>query len=84
MFNKEDLKDIFTKARESNAEYVFIKVTIPGATKGEMIINKKENFDVKENFYLTAYNDRREHNHNNAIKIIGMSYGDLDELKNIY
>ena len=84
MFSKEDLKGVFQRARESNAPYVFIEVSIPGASAGEMIINKSENFDFKENFYLMSYNDKLEHHHNNNIKIIGMSYGDLDELRNIY
>ncbi len=82
--NKNNLRNTFKKARESNAPYVFVEVSIPGCKSGEMIINKKENFDFKENFYLNAYNDNLEHNHNNAIKITGLSYGDLEELKNIY
>lgn len=82
--NKEDLRTAFKRARETNAPYVFVEVSIPGAGSGEMIINKRENFDVKENFYLNTYNDKLEHNHNNKIKIIGLSYGDLEQLKNIY
>lgn len=81
---KDDIRKVFKKAKETKAPYVFVEVTIPGCEKGEMIINKKENFDFKENFYLNTYNDKLEHNHNNAIKIVGLSYGDLDELKNIY
>lgn len=82
--NKDNLRNTFKQARESKAPYVFIEVTIPGAPSGEMIINKAENFDFKENFYLTAYNEKLEHNHNNTIKIVDLAYGDLDELKNIY
>lgn len=82
--NKDDLRKTFERAKESSAPYVFIEVTIPGAPQGEMIINKAVNFDFKENFYLTTYNDKLEHNHNNTIRIVGMSYGTLDELKNIY
>ena len=81
---KERLRNTFKGARESNAPYVFIEVTIPDAPQNEMIINKADNFDFKENFYLTAYNEKLEHNHNNTIKIVGLAYGDLDELKNIY
>ena len=82
--NKNNIREIFKKARETNAEYIFVEVTIPGCEVGEMIINKKENFDFKENFYLNTYNDNLEHNHNNAIKIVGLSYGGLEELKRIY
>ena len=82
--NKEDLRNTFKRAREANAPYVFVEVSIPGASSGEMIINKRENFDFKENFYLNTYNDRLEHNHNNKIKIVGLAYGDLEQLKNIY
>ena len=82
--NKNNIRETFRKARESNAPYVFVKVSIPGCSAGEMIINKRENFDFKENFYINTYNDKLEHNHNNSIKIEELSYGDLEQLKLMY
>lgn len=82
--NKDNLRKVFKMARERKAPYIFVEVSIPGCDVGEMIINKRENFDFKENFYVNTYNDRLEHKHNNKVKIVGISFGDLEELKNIY
>lgn len=82
--NRQDLMNTFMKARGSGAEYIFVAVKLPDLEIPEMIVNRKENFDSKERYYLMAYDENLVHYHNKEISIVGLSYGDLDEIKNIY
>ncbi len=67
--NGEDLIELMDKALEEN-KYIAVEITIPGCESPELIINPPENIPFKKNYYLTAYNDKLEHNHNKDIKII--------------
>ena len=82
--NREDLINIFKGARETNAQYVFVVIKLPDLEIPEMIINRRENFESKEKYYIETYDENLIHKFNNDIYIQGLSYGELEELKNIY
>lgn len=82
--NREDLINTFKKARETNARYVFVTIKLPDLDIPEMIINRKENFNNKEKYYTETYDEDLIHKFNKDICIQGLSYGGLEELKNIY
>lgn len=52
-----DLEQCFNEAKKRNAKYIAVRVTVPNCTMPETIINPRENFDEKLNYYKTAYNE---------------------------
>lgn len=46
-------------------------ITIPGCEKPELIINQRENFEFKLDYYAKTYDDNLEHKHAKGIKIVG-------------
>lgn len=55
--NKSALKAVFTNAKAVGARYVGVRVKTEGSSQPEIIINPKENFDEKLNYYMSAYDD---------------------------
>lgn len=55
--NKSALKAMFTKAKAVGARYVGVRVKTEGSSQPEIIIDPKENFDEKLNYYMSAYDD---------------------------
>ena len=82
--NRQALMDTFMRARGTNSEYVFIAIKLPDTEVPEIIVNRKENFDRKEAYYLKTYDENLRHYHNKDIAIVGMSYGNLEQIKNFY
>lgn len=78
---KQHLKNNFAKARETDSPYVFIGICADGID--EVIAIPERSFEAKEKFYLGAYSDDLTHVMNKNVYIRGLSYGDLDELRNI-
>ena len=70
--NKETLIEFMDKALKENKS-IAVEITIPGCESPEIIINPPENIAFKKNYYLTAYNDKLEHNYNKDIKITNIS-----------
>lgn len=70
-----DLEDCFKFAKELNEKFVGIKIQMQGFEKPELIINQKENFDTKLEYYKKAYNEDLTLKAFNGIKIIGFTYG---------
>lgn len=78
---KEHLKNTFTRARETDASFVFVAVVAEGTE--EIITIPKRSFDAKEAFYSRIYNEELVHGMNSQVYIRGLSYGEAEELKNI-
>jgi len=67
-------KEQFLNEFNGNYTEVTVEVTVPNCPKNELIINPKENFKGKKQYYDKAYNDNLELNAFNAIKIVGYKF----------
>lgn len=73
MITIADLKKIFKDAKSKNDKYVVIYVKMPNCEKEEIIINEKENFDSKLDYYIKAYNNDLTLKSCNDISIVGIA-----------
>ena len=71
-----DLESTFTKAIELGYNYIGVRIQMQGFDEPEVIINPKENFESKLEYYKKAYNEDLTLKTFNGIKIIGFEYGD--------
>lgn len=55
--NKSALKAVFINAKAVGARYVGVRIETEGSSQPEIIINPKENFDTKFEYYISAYDD---------------------------
>lgn len=55
--NKSVLKAVFINAKTVGARYVGVRIETEGSSQPEIIINQKENFDAKFDYYMSAYDD---------------------------
>jgi hypothetical protein len=79
----DSLEVTFKEAKEQNKKYIAVMVAMPNCPKNELIINERENFDSKLNYYKKAYDDQLHLKTFNAIQITGFVYGDtLAEIEN--
>lgn len=62
--------------RTSESQKLIIEVTVPNCPLPELIINRKDNFEGKANYYENAYNDDLELKTFNQIKIISYKFSD--------
>jgi hypothetical protein len=69
------LKKCFQGAKDKQAIYVAVRVTVPDGATTEVIINDYHNIDVKLNYYMKAYNDDLTLKSFPKIKIINFAYG---------
>lgn len=70
--NLDRLNNCFDNARVMNLEYIGLAVDI-GLETAEIIINGKENFDKKQEYYNFVYDQSLEHKHAESVRIIGFS-----------
>ena len=76
----KSLENCFEKAKKNpTANYIGVKISMKGFEKPEIIINSKENFDAKLEYYKNAYDEELNHKHADGIKIIGFTYGEFFE-----
>ncbi len=55
--NKSALKAVFINAKAVGARYIGVRIVKEGSSQPEIIINPKENFDAKFEYYMKAYDD---------------------------
>lgn len=55
--NKSALKALFVNAKAVGARYIGVRIETEGSSRPEIIINPKENFDAKFEYYMKAYDD---------------------------
>ena len=54
---KSYLKAIFINAKATGAKYIGVRIETEGSSRPECIINPRENFDAKYDYYMKAYDD---------------------------
>lgn len=55
--NKSALKAVFINAKAVGARYIGVSIRTEGSSHPEIIINPRENFDAKFDYYMSAYDD---------------------------
>lgn len=70
---------LFNIAKAVGASYVGVDVVIDNNVNPEMIINRKEDFDAKRDYYDAVYDDNLVHKHAKTIKITNIVYGHTAE-----
>lgn len=75
------LQYVFEKAIRDNHEYIALKISMPEYDNCEIIINSRNNFKTKLDYYKKAYNHDLTLKTFNKIKIIDAAYGSLQEIK---
>ncbi len=55
--NKSSLKAVFINAKAVDAKYIGVKIQTEGSSEPEYIIDPKENFSAKFDYYMEAYDD---------------------------
>ena len=70
-----DLEMVFNQAKGMDASYIGVKIQMQGFDEPEIIINPKENFDAKLEYYKKAYNEDLTLKAFNGIEIVGFEYG---------
>jgi len=85
MTRKEELIEEFERANDNDCEYVAVAIETRGSNSWEIILNPKENFDIKLAYYIKAYNDDLVLNTYDGIRIASVcglpDYTTLDLLK---
>lgn len=55
--NKSSLKAVFINAKMTGTKYIGVSIQTEGSSRPEIIINPKENFGAKFDYYMEAYDD---------------------------
>lgn len=55
--DKSALRAVFINAKAVEARYIGVRIKTEGSRQPEIIINPKENFDAKFDYYMSAYDD---------------------------
>lgn len=77
------LEEFFIKAKELDKNYIGVAFKLPKSNSFEVIINSKENFDYKLNYYKDTYSHDLSHKHVDGMQIVGFAYGDtFQEIQN--
>lgn len=74
--SRETFVNQYLMAMQSDYNYVAVIIKDDRNSKPEIIINMKENMEVKFKYYLDAYNDDLKLKTCNHIRIIGVSFFD--------
>lgn len=84
VFNKEMLKEIFTEAKEYGKKYVGVVFELPDHPGRELIINSKENFDCKYEYYMNTYDEDLTNYRNSKVRIVrAFHFNNFSELEAI-
>lgn len=75
MTRMQQLEECFLTAKECGMKYVAIKVEMVGYNKPEIIINDRDNFEKKIEYYKKAYNDELVLKSFDGIKIVDFCCG---------
>ena len=71
-----ELENVFNRAIDCDENYIGVRIETQSSNKPEIIINSRENFEVKLEYYKKAYNDDLTLKSFDGIKITGFMYGD--------
>ena len=80
--SKKNLVQCFENAVNTNALFIGVKISTRGSEGCEYIINPRENFKVKLDYYRKSYTDNLVLKTYDGIQIVACCYGDcFDELE---
>ena len=79
MLTIKDLERVFKTAYEDRVNYVAVKIEMQGFSEPEVIINHRDNFLDKLDYYKKSYNDDLSLKSFNGIRIIGITWGNTFE-----
>lgn len=71
-----ELENTFNQAIGLGVNYIGVRIQMTGYDEPDVIINPRENFESKLEYYKKAYNEDLTLKTFNGIKIIGCVYGD--------
>ena len=80
-----DLKSLnlcFEEAEKNDATFVAVKISMQGFPKPELIINLRENFAAKKEYYNKAYNEDGHLKTFDGIFILSAEWGKSDLIRN--
>lgn len=84
MLQMQNLEKCFESAKAEKSNFIGILVEMRGFEKAELIINRKENFDKKLEYYKNAYNNELVLKTFDGIKVVGFTHADsLKELETL-
>ena len=69
------LNEIFEEAKTCGAKFIGVKIEMQDFPKAEIIINERENFQAKQDYYNKAYNEDLTLKTFNGIRIVGVAAG---------
>ena len=82
MLKMRNLEKCFEGAKLENSKFIGVLVQMKGFEKAELIVNRRENFSKKLEYYKNAYNNDLVLKTFDGIKIVGFTHADtLDELE---
>lgn len=67
---KQKLIDLFELAKNTNAQYVGVKIKSPNLDKAEIILSPQCDLDAKLEYYKNAYDDNLSLKTNSDVQII--------------
>lgn len=79
---KEHLIKCFALAEEYGFDYVAVKIQMKGFELPEIIINPRENFNEKLNYYVNNYDADLTLKSYSGIKIVDATYGRIEDIVN--
>ena len=87
MTKKDCLKTEFSNSKLRKNKFIAVAIDMKGNSGWEIIINPKENFDAKLEYYDKAYNDNLELNSCSDIRIVsaaglwdGMTVPEIEDI----
>lgn len=81
MTKQMTMVNAYERAKLENSKYMVVFIKMPDLEKPELIINHKDNFESKINYYLKAYDKDLRLNHNKDIQIVNIAFiKDIDYL----
>ncbi|MED1906742.1 hypothetical protein P4V38_12445 [Cytobacillus firmus] len=75
----EHLISCFNDAKEFEATYIAVVLSMEGYDAYEYIINPHPNFDTKLAYYQNTYDNDLKHKFAKGIRIVDVKYGDYFE-----
>lgn len=81
--NLSDLNRCFDEAEQNGGNFIAVRIEMEGFPKPELIINERQNFAAKREYYNKAYNEDGTLKAFRGIRIAAASYGTSDVIGSI-
>jgi hypothetical protein len=76
MLTKRNLEQCFENAVTTNALFIGVKISTAGSLAPEVIINPRDNFNAKLEYYRKSYDENLVLKSYDGISIVGLTFGD--------